>query len=419
MFDLWRVIQLETVDILILDADELVTLKGPNRPRTKGEMDEISIIKKGCVAIKDGVIVEVGRDLRYDAERTFDARGKTVMPGFVDPHTHLVFAGSREFELDMKLRGLSYMDIMKKGGGIFYTVEETRKASDERLFQQSKDRLDAMLSYGTTTCEAKSGYGLNTEMEVKILRIQKRLNEEHLVDVVSTFLGAHAVPRDMNSERYVDVVVEEMLPRVKGLAGFCDVFCEKDVFSIEQSKRILEAGKTFGLTPKIHADEIVDTNGASLAAEVDAVSADHLLMSHDNGLRRMAERNVIGVLLPGTSFSLMQGRYADARRIIELGVPVALATDLNPNCWSENMQFMVQLACYCMKMTPAESITAATFNAACALGLNNSIGSIEKGKQADVLILNCPNHLFLPYHFGVNLVDVVIKKGCVAIDRCV
>ena len=302
---------------------------------------------------------------------------------------------------------------MKKGGGIFYTVNKTKKASIESLIEQSKIRLNTMLSYGTTTCEAKSGYGLDTDTEIKILKIQKKLNEIHKIEIVSTFLGAHAIPQNNSAEEYVDIVINEMLPKTKGLAQFCDVFCEKGVFTVEQSKRILEVGKTHNLIPKIHADEIVNTGGASLAANVGAISADHLLMSSDKGLKEMANKGVIGVLLPGTPFSLMQQKYASARKMIELGVPVALATDLNPNCWTESMQFMIQLACLNMKMTPGEAITAATFNAACAICKNDTVGSLEKGKQADILVLNCPNHQFLSYHFGVNLVDTVVKKGSI------
>ena len=404
---------METVDIIVKNANELITLKGPNTPRTKGQMSNLSIIEHGSVAVKDGKIIETGKNLQYKAEKTIDATGKTVMPGFVDPHTHVVFAGSREFELDMKLKGLSYMEILKKGGGIFYTVNETRKATNESLLKQSKNRLDAMLLYGTTTCEAKSGYGLDTDTELKILKAQKKLNETHKIDIVSTFLGAHAVPKNIDSDEYVNLVIGEMLPQTKGLAQFCDVFCEKGVFTVEQSKRILEAGKAVGLTPKIHADEIVDTGGAALAADVGAISADHLLMSNDKGLKQMVKNGTIGVMLPGTPFSLMMKEYAPVRKMIDLGVPIALATDLNPNCWIENMQFIIQLACLNMKMTPAEAVTASTFNAACAIGLQDNIGSLEKGKQADVIILDCPNHMFLPYHYGINLVETVIKKGII------
>jgi len=402
---------METVDIFIKNASELITMDGPNRPRIKKEMCELSIIENGSVAIKDGKIVETGNDLDYDAEKTIDASEKTVMPGFIDPHTHLVFAGSREFELDMKLKGLSYMEILKKGGGIFYTVNETRRATNEELLKQSKKRLDTMLSYGTTTCEAKSGYGLDTETELKMLKIQKELNEVHSVDIVSTFLGAHAIPKEHSADDYVDIIISEMLPQTKSLAMFCDVFCEEGVFTVEQSRRILEAGKKYGLIPKIHADEIVDTGGASLAAEIGAISADHLLMSSDKGINEMARKGVIGVMLPGTPFSLMQDNYAPARKMIDSGVPIALATDLNPNCWVENMQFMIQLGCFNMKMTPAEAVTAATFNSACAIGVNDTVGSLEKGKKADVVILDCPNHKSIPYHFGVNLVETVIKNG--------
>ena len=404
---------METVDILIKNANEIITLKGSNKPRIKKEMSNLGIINKGSIAIKNGKIIDIGKNLKYKSEQTIDAKGKTVMPGFVDPHTHLVFAGSREFELDWKLRGLSYMDILKKGGGIIYTVNETRKANQDELLKQSKIRLDNMLLHGTTTCEAKSGYGLNTETEIKILKSIKKLNETHPVDIVPTFLGAHAVPKGYKTEEYVKIVISEMLPKVKGLAKYCDVFCEKGVFTPSQSKKILDAGKSYGLIPKIHADEIADTGGAALAAEISAISADHLLMSNDNGLKQMAKKCVIGVMLPGTPFSLMLKDYADARKMIDMGVPIALATDLNPNCWIENMQFIIQLACLNMKMTIAEAVTAATFNAACAIGLNDTIGSLEKDKQADVIILDIPNHKFLSYQYGINMVETVIKKGII------
>ncbi|KYK26520.1 imidazolonepropionase [Thermoplasmatales archaeon SG8-52-1] len=404
---------METVDILIKNANEILTLKGPIKPRKKEEMNRLSIINNGSIAIDKGLIIDIGKNLKYKAKQTIDAKGKTVMPGFVDPHTHLVFAGSREFELDWKLKGLTYMDILKKGGGIVYTVNETRRASETDLLKQSSKRLDNMLLHGTTTCEAKSGYGLNTDTELKILKINKKLDENHPVDIVSTFLGAHAVPKEYKTDEYVNIVVEEMIPKIKNYARFCDVFCEKGVFTIKQSRKILQVGRKHGLIPKIHADEIVDTQGALLAAEIDAISADHLLMSNENGLKQMAKKGVIGVMLPGTPFSLMMNKYAPARKIINLGVPVALATDLNPNCWIENIQFIIALACLNMKMTPAEAITAATYNAACSIGLNKTIGSIEVGKQADIIILDIPNHKFLPYFIGINLVENVIKKGII------
>jgi len=402
---------MQSVDLLITHASELLTLKGSRKPRIRGQMRNLGIMKNGSIAIQDGRIVDVGQNLRYKAETVIDASGKLVMPGFVDPHTHVVFAGSREFELGFKLAGVPYMEILRRGGGIFYTVEKTRKASPAHLLLQSKKRLDMMLRYGTTSCEAKTGYGLDVINEMKLLKVQQKLAETHPMDLVSTFLGAHAIPKQMKANEYVRMILEEMLPKTKGLARFCDVFCEKGVFTVPQTRKILQEAKQYGLVPKIHADEIVDTGGALLAAEVGAISADHLLRSSEAGLRAMAQKHIVGVLLPGTPFCLMMERSAPARKIIDYGVPVALATDLNPNCWTENMQMIIQLSCLKMQMTPAEAITAATFNAACAIGIQHNVGSLETGKQADVLILDCPNHQFLPYHFGVNLVETVIKKG--------
>ena len=402
---------MESVDLLITHANELLTLRGPRKPRTQAQMKRLGIITNGSIAIKNGQIVDVGRSLRYKAKNVIDASGKLVMPGFIDPHTHVVFAGSREFELDLKLAGVPYLEILKRGGGIFSSVKETRKASTSRLMKESRKRLQTMLTYGTTTCEAKTGYGLDVQTEVKLLQVQNKLQQTQPMDIVSTFLGAHAIPPGQQPSEYVNTVITEMLPKTKGLARFCDVFCEKGVFTISQSRKILLAAKHYGLQPKLHADEIVQTGGAALAAEVGAISADHLLRSSDAGLQAMAQNNVTGVLLPGTPFCLMMEQYAAARKMIDLGVPVALATDLNPNCWTENMQFIIQLACLKMQMSPAEAISAATFNAACAIGIQQSVGSLEKGKKADVLIMDCPNHLFLPYHFGVNLVETVIKNG--------
>jgi len=402
---------MKSVDILIKNANELITLQGENTPRKKKEMNDLQIIKKGSIAIKDGKIVDIGKNLKYDAKNIIDASGKTVLPGFIDPHTHLVFAGSREFELDWKLNGLSYMDIKKKGGGISFTVNHTRKASFNKLYNQSKVRLDNMFQHGTTTCEAKSGYGLDIETEMRIIEVQNKLNINHTVDIISTFLGAHAVPENQKLKDYMDIVIDEMLPLVKNNAVFCDVFCEKGFFSYEQSKQILNEGKKHGLMPKVHADELNDMNGGVLAAEVDAISAEHLLKINKKGIEAMAEKNVIGVMLPGTPFCLMMKEYAPARTMIDQGVPLALATDLNPNCYVENMQFMIQLACFNMYMTPAEAITAATFNAACAINKQDEIGSLEIGKNADIQILNINNHSMIPYHFGINHVETVIKNG--------
>jgi imidazolonepropionase len=416
----------EKADILIVNANELITLAGGSeKPRTGKQMRDIGIIKGGCVAVKDGKIIAVGKtsDVRkaVRAETIINASGKTVMPGFVDPHTHLIFAGSREDEFQMRVEGASYMDILKAGGGILKTVRETRKASADELLGFGLNTLDVMLCYGTTTVEAKSGYGLTTKDEMKILGVIKRLNQLHAVDVVPTFMGAHAVPTEYRNapEDYVKIVVEEMIPKVaeKGLAEFCDVFCERGVFTLEQSRRILEAGKNHGLKPKIHADEMNAFGGAELAANVGAVSAEHLLHSSDAGLKAMAEKGVIAVLLPAAALSLMGGRYADARKMIDYGVPVALGTDFNPSCWIENQQLVVAFACFFMRMTPAEAITAATINAAHAIGKAHEVGSLEVGKKADIIVLNVPNHVFLGYRFGVNLVDKVIKNGRLVVDE--
>jgi len=399
------------IDLLIKNAEEIITLDGPNQPRTKQDMNELGIIKKGMLAIDKGAIIDVGTNLEYEAKQIIDATNHILLPGFIDPHTHLVFSGSREFELDWKLHGLTYMDIKQKGGGIDYTVNHTRNASFESLYEQSKQRLDTMLTYGTTTCEAKSGYGLNLDTEQRILEVQNQLHKDHPIDIISTFLGAHDIPKETTAEDYVELVIDEMIPMAKKRAEFCDVFCEQGFFTVDQSKRILEAGKKQGLTPKIHADELVDSNGGMLAAEVGAISAEHLLKTNMQSIKKMAEKKVIGVMLPGTPFSLMMNDYAPARNMIDAGMPIALATDLNPNCYVENMQFMIQLGCFNMKMTPAEAITAATFNAACAINRNDELGSLAKGKQADILLLSIANHQMIPYHFGVNHVSMVIKKG--------
>ena len=368
--------------------------------------------KNASILIEDGRIKKIGKNID-GADEVIDARGKTILPGFVDAHTHAIFAGSREFEIEMKLSGKTYEYIAEHGGGINYTVKKTRDASFHQLLSESKERLDRMLEYGTTTAEVKSGYGLDTKNEIKMLEVAKELDEKHAIDVIPTFLGAHAVPPGMEKDDYVELVINEMIPEVadRGLARFCDVFCEEGYFTVDDARRILKAGKEHGLTPKIHADEFTSCGGAGLAAEMNAVSADHLLMASDDGIREMAKAGVIPVLLPAVPFSLMQEGYAGARKMIDEGLKVALATDLNPNCWTENMQFVIQLACFKMGMTPGEAIDGATINAARAVGMENEVGSIEEGKRADLLVIDAPSHVFIPYHFGVNLVEKVIKNG--------
>ncbi|MGA3191452.1 MAG: imidazolonepropionase [Candidatus Bathyarchaeia archaeon] len=416
----------EKADLLIVNANELVTLGGNNqKPRIGKQMLDLGIVRNGALAVKDGTIAAVGSTSEiakvYKAENVVNANGKTVLPGFIDPHTHLVFAGSREDEFQMRVEGVPYMEILDAGGGILKTVRETRRASVEKLVENGTETLNAMLEHGTTTVEAKSGYGLTTKDELKMLEAIQRLNEMHTVDLVPTFLGAHAVPPEFSNspEDYVSLVISEMIPKVagKGLAEFCDVFCERGVFTLDQARRILVAGKNSGLKPRVHADEISLLGGTELAASVGAVSADHMLFSSDKGIKAMAEKGVLATLLPAAAFSLMSGRYADARKMINSGVPVALGTDFNPSCWVENQQLVIAFACHFMKLTPAEAITAATINAAHAVCRAGEIGSLEVGKKADVIVLNGPNHKFLGYRFGVNLVDKVIKNGRLVVDN--
>jgi imidazolonepropionase len=321
----------------------------------------------------------------------------------------------------MRIEGASYLEILNAGGGILKTVRETRKASLEKLVDHGTERLDAMLEHGTTTIEAKSGYGLTTKDELKILEAIQRLNQLHSVDIVATFLGAHAIPPEFqnNPQDYTRLVIEEMIPKVteKGLAEFCDVFCEKGVFSLEQARRILTIGKNFGLKPKVHADEMSQLGGAELAAGIGAITADHLLFSSDEGIKAMAEKRVIATLLPAAAFSLMNNRCADARMMISHEVPIALGTDFNPNCWVENQQLTIALACHLMKLTPAEAIAATTINAAHAISRANEVGSLEVGKKADAIVLDVPNHRFLGYRFGVNLINKVVKNGRIVIDK--
>ncbi len=382
-------------------------------------MSELGIIENGDVWISHNQITAVGRHDRspHEADIVIDCSGKVVMPGFVDPHTHLVFAGSRENELAMKLEGSSYMQILQAGGGILSTVRRTREASKEELILQANKRLNTMLKHGTTTVEAKSGYGLDKETEIKMLEAAFELNSQQPIDIVSTFLGAHAVPEEFKNRNmeYIQSMIE-ILPYIakKRLASFCDVFCEKGAFNLEQSETILTAAKQEGLRPKIHADEIENLGGSSLAAKLGAISAEHLAVTSDEDMKAMAEAGVVGVLLPGTPYSLMM-EYANARKLIGAGVPIALATDLNTNCWTESMQFIISLACYQMKMTPAEAIVASTINAAHAIDKAGEVGSIEVGKKADIIILDVPNYQHIPYHFGVNHVEKVIKDGVLVV----
>lgn len=416
-------------DLVIFNANQIITMDSEfGVPRIGEQMKDLGIIRKGAIAIQNGIIVHVGsyNDLESKCRLTdetilIDASNQIVAPGFVDPHTHIIFDGSREEELSMKIEGKSYLEILESGGGILKTVRATRIASIDKLVSNGKKILDRMITYGTTTIETKSGYGLDVENEIKSLIVAQKLNNEHIIDVVPTFLGAHAIPPEFEAkpEEYVKLITKEMIPRVaeEKLAEFCDVFCEEGIFSIEQTRTILESAILYGLKPQIHIDEIVDTGGAALAAELNAIQVGHLLKSNDEGLKALGKKKIVATLLPGTPFCLMQNEYAPARKMIEYGIPIALSTDLNPNCWTESMQMIIALACYKMKMMPAEALTASTLNAACAIQRQNEIGSIEFGKKADIIIFDIPNYEFLPYHFGVNLISKVIKNGKIVVDR--
>lgn len=388
------------------------------------EMGEILHIGKGGIIIEDGIIRWVGPESEMPEpeghvrdEVYMDALGRAVLPGFVDSHTHLVFGGYRPEEFGWRLKGDTYMSIMERGGGIQSTVNATRAASAEELREKAEWYLDEMSAMGVTTVEAKSGYGLDTETEERMLRVIRELAEdpERKVDVVSTFLGAHAVPKEYKGRtaEYVDLIIKEMLPRFRDMAEFCDIFTEKNVFELEDSRRLLEAAREAGYKLKMHADEIVPLGGAELAADLGAVSADHLLHVSDEGIRRMAESGTVATLLPLTAFALKE-EFAPARKFIDAGCAVALATDLNPgSCFSGSIPLTIALACIYMKMSVEETLTALTLNGAAAIDRADRIGTIEAGKQGDVVILHFDTLDALPYYVGMNCVDVTIKNGII------
>ena len=413
-------------NLIIKNAAELVTCSG-FRAQCGSEMSDLKIIQDGAVVIENGRIRSVGPsgDLLADFDTTgyevVDASNKSVLPGFVDSHTHLVFGGYRAEEFSWRLRGDSYMEIMARGGGIVDTVRATRAAEPETLCVDGQRRLDRMLAFGVTTVEGKSGYGLDRETEIKQLEVMQHLNRIHPVDVVPTFLGAHAVPDEYRgrADAFVSFVTADVLPEVagRGLAEFCDVFCEENVFSVEQSRRLLLKAKELGFKLKLHADEIVQIGGAELAAELGAVSADHLLQASEAGVAELAAAGVVATLLPGTAFSL-KAPYAKARAMIDGDCAVALATDFNPgSCFSESIPLIIALAVLYMDIGIEEAIKALTINGAAALDRAASIGSIDPGKQGDVVILEFPSYKFIPYHIGVSCVEKVIKKGTLVFDQ--
>ena len=413
-------------DLILKNLGKLVTMQGSSSFRVKEEMNKINIIENAYIAVKNGKILAIGvgdefGNLCGEDTKIHDAEGLLVTPGLIDSHTHLIHGGSRENEFSMKLNGVPYIEILNNGGGILSTVKATKEASEEALYKKAKKSLDRMLEFGVTTVEEKSGYGLELNTEIKQLEVARALDKNHPVDLVHTFLGAHAVPEEYkeNHKAYIDILVDVMMPKIKdmGLAEFCDVFCEKGVFTIEESEYILQKAKEIGYKLKIHADEIESLGGAELAAKLGCVSADHLMAASDEGIKMMAENNVVANILPATSFNLNKN-YADCRKMIDMGAIVSLSSDYNPgSCPSENLQLVMQLGCLHLKMTPNEVLTAVTINAAYAIDRADKIGSIEVGKNADFVVFDARNVEYLMYHFGINHTKKVYKNGNLVVDN--
>ena len=405
------------MDTLLIKNIGLLATPAGRTARRGADQGDVRFLRNAWVRIEDGVIAAVGTGTpeRPAGAEELDAEGRLVTPGLVDAHTHLIFGGWRQNELAMKLRGVPYLDILAQGGGILSTVRATRSAGQGELEDKARLALDEMLSFGTTTCEAKSGYGLDLDTELKQLRAIRALNESHPVDLVPTFLGAHALPEDYKADRaaYIRLLCEEMIPAAaaEGLAEFCDVFCETGVFTAEESRTILEAGRRCGLAAKIHADEIDAIGGSRLAGELGAVSAEHLIVCPPEGIEAMARGGTVACLLPCTSFYL-GAAFAPARDMIAAGVPVALATDFNPgSCPCLNMQLTMSLGCLKYRMTPEEVLTAATLNGAAAIGRADRTGSVEPGKAGDLVVWNAPDLEYVCYRLGSNLAGAVVKGG--------
>lgn len=403
-------------------------MQGPV-PRVGKSMRDLGIIDNGGVAAAGEEILAVGSSDEVEGKvslaegcKVIDAAGAVVTPGLIDPHTHPVFARTREKEFEMRIEGKTYQEIARAGGGIRSSVRALREAPASHLAANTHKRLDMLLSHGVTTIEGKSGYGLSTESEVKSLRVLKDLNERHPIDIVSTFLGAHEVPDEYRDKRedYISLIIEEMIPAVvkENLAEFSDIFCEEEVFDIEESRRIQSAAAKAGLRLKFHADELASTGGAELAAEMKAVSADHLVYISEAGMKAMAASGTVAVLLPGTTFSLGGKQYAPARKMIEKGMVVSLSTDCNPgSSFTESLPMIISLAAVQMKLTAAEALSAATVNAAVAIDRGGKLGQLVTGRQADLVIWDMADYRELPYHYGVNLVAKVVKRGKTVVNR--
>ena len=407
-------------DLIITNIKELISLSGSIKPRCGTQMEDLQSIPDAGVAIKDGLILETGSSSEIEAkylwEEQIDAKGKLLLPGFVDCHTHPVFVHTREDEFALRLQGKSYVEIAAAGGGIRSTIATTRDASEDMLFELAAKRIGKMICMGTTTLEAKSGYGLDTRSELKQLRVIKRLNEELPIDIVPTFMGAHEFPAEYKNDhqRYLDILCEEMIPAVaeQGIAEFCDIFTEAHVFSIGESRRVLQCALDHGLKLKMHADEIEAIGGAELAAELGCVSADHLGAASDAGIDALKKAGVIPVLLPATLFSLRAKNYARAKEMMEKGLPVAIASDYNPgSCNCDSLPFTITLACLQMGISPAAALTASTINAAHAISRGAETGSIEIGKKADLILWDIPSVNYIPYHIGSSAINRVFKLG--------
>lgn len=415
---------MEQIDLLIYGASQVCVVPGIDGPQRGAQLGELGLIVAGAVAVHDGRILQTGPTATlqqaYQADMSINAAEQAIIPGFVDPHTHLPWYGDRAHEFEQRLAGATYMEIMAAGGGIMNTVRQVRQATLDDLVQDNLPRLRRMLEHGTTSAEAKTGYGLETAVELKQLEAMMRLGAAQPVEITPTFLPAHAVPPEYagHTDAYVDLVVNEMLPAgaawmaQQGVRLFCDVFCEAGVFDVSQTQRILETAAALGYGLKVHADEFEGLGGTKLAVELGAVSADHLVKTPDADIAALGQGNTIAVGLPGTPFGLGHHEYTPARKILAAGGALALATDLNPGtCWCESMQMVMALACRDLGLTQAQALAAATINAAYAIGRGQEIGSLEPGKQADLLILETADYRQLGYRFGANLVQTVIKKG--------
>ncbi len=417
------------VDLLIHSAGQLVTCAAQGEAKRGAKMRDVGLIQDGAVAVQAGVIIAAGSSAQlraeYTADRTVDAAGKVVCPGFVDPHTHVVYAGNRIDEFEMRISGASYMEIMAAGGGIVSTMKAVRDASLAQIVEQTRARLDTMLRHGTTTVEIKTGYGLDTANELKLLEAIAALDADHPIELIPTFMGAHALPPEYagRADDYVALVVDEMLPQAanwyqqsafaeRNVPFFVDVFCEQNAFDVAQSRRVLEAGKALGMQVKAHVDEFTDLGGLRMAVELGAVSVDHLDVTPPDAFAALAASNTVGIIIPTVNFNLGSAHFAPGRGLLDSGAALALTTDINPgSAPCPAMPMAMAIACRYQRLLPSEALNASTINAAYAVGMGARVGSIEVGKQADMLILNTPDYRYLAYQFGDNLVKSVYKRG--------